>query len=147
MANFHWCSRILSFSFCSGISQSYFRGGLALYLAILDAPSADTPLPPPSPLSKTRASFLQWRGHMPPPPCRIIRTGGDVRSLPWGTCPSSRRDPFTICSIPLRSRCPDEGGRRLSATTWPRKSAKNHRSLPITDSFGHQRELEHWSGQ
>ena len=51
--------------FASPTVQSCFRGVLALYLAILDAPSADTPLPPPA-LSKPRRVLSSMaRAHAP----------------------------------------------------------------------------------
>ena len=50
----------------TGISQSCFRGGLLLYLVILDAPSADTPLPPPSQPSLNQGVLSSMaRAHAP----------------------------------------------------------------------------------
>ena len=49
----------------TAISQSCFRGGLALYLVILDAPSADTPLPPPQPSLNQGVLSSMARAHAP----------------------------------------------------------------------------------
>ena len=49
----------------TAISQSCFRGGLLLYLVILDAPSADTPLPPPAPSLNQGVLSSMARAHAP----------------------------------------------------------------------------------